>query len=147
MKKHIEIHRNPYEEPFHINLIVKASNGTQAGEIEIYDNGEKLKLIASSLESFPKHNTDTYLWELGSERSEDKFAFFFRFRVYVINLSGSCAIQLRFNNNQDYPDLAITDFCIKAEPAGINRLGKLFREFSKLEKRKLFWDGVEGQVM
>ena len=142
MDEKIYRNTNTYEEPYHINLIVKASNGLQAGNIEIYDNAEKLKVIANSLESFPKHNTDTYLWELGSERPEDKFVFFFRLRVFLINLTGSCAIQLRFNNNEDYPDLAITDFCIKAEPAGINRLGKLFHEFSKLDKRVLFWDGL-----
>lgn len=53
MERFIQIVRVPYEEPYHVNLIVKASNGIQAGELEIYDNSESLIKCADALEKFP----------------------------------------------------------------------------------------------
>ena len=144
--KYIQFIRKPYEEPYHLNLIIRASNGKQLGELEFYDNAESLLKCAETLEVFPRHNSDMFLWELGSERPEDKFAFYFRFRVFLINSTGRCAIQIRLNNNSDIPDKAISEFVIEAEPAGVNRLGKAFRAFSKLQSNILNWNGIGGEV-
>ena len=146
MNKYIRITRHPYEEPYHLNLVIEASNGSQVGTMEYYDNAETLIEFAENLEVFPRHNTDVFLHELGSERPEDRFAFYFRFRAFTTNAIGGCAIHLRFSNNEKIPDLAISEFCIEAEAAGINRLGKLFREFSKLKATVLEWDGTDGRV-
>jgi len=54
----IEIERIPYEEPYIVNLIVKAANNTQCGQLEIYDNAETLTQIAISLEKFPSNISD-----------------------------------------------------------------------------------------
>lgn len=147
MKTLIEIERFPYEEPYHINLIVKASNEICAGQLEIYDTANSLRDCASALNAFPRHSKDSFVWELGSERLEDNFAFYFRFRVLLMDSAGHTAIQLRFNNNEDHPEKLISEFCITCEPAGVNRLGKLFGEFAKLRARKLIWDGVDGEVI
>ncbi len=147
MRNLIEIERIPYEEPYHINLIVKASNDSCAGQLEIYDNADALKECASALEIFPRHSTDTFLWELGSERPEDNFAFYFRFRIFLLDSAGQGCIQIRLNNNDDFPEKAITEFCIICEPAGINRLGKLFREFALLKSKKMIWNGVDGEII
>lgn len=144
----IEIERVPYEEPYHINLLVSASNGKSKGHLEIYDNAKKLYDIASGLEDFPKEIQDEFKWELGSEKPEDRSAFYFLFRVFNHMTEGwTSAIQIRFNNNEDGPDKEICDFCIPCEPAGINRLGQLFREFAQLNSKKLVWNGVEGEII
>jgi len=147
MKNLLEIERIPYEEPYHINLIFKASNNTCAGKLEIYDNADSLIKCAKALEVFPRHSTDSFLWELGSERLEDNFAFYFRLRVFLLDSAGHGCIQIRLNNNDNFPEKAITEFCITCEPAGINRLGTLFREFAKLKSSKLIWNGIEGEII
>tara|TARA_B100001059_G_C17472647_1_gene397790 strand:+ start:378 stop:575 length:198 start_codon:yes stop_codon:yes gene_type:complete len=57
------------------------------------------------------------------------------------------AIQIRFNNNEDELFKELSDFYIPCEPAGINRLGELFREFDQLNSKKLVWNGVEGEII
>jgi len=146
MKSYIKITRHPYEEPYHLNLVIEASNGRLSGTMEYYDNTESLSHIANNLEVFPKHNTDMFSHEVGSENPEDRFAFYFLFKAFTTNLTGGCAIQLRLNNNRDLPELEVSNFCIQSEASGINRLGKLFREFSKLKLTVLEWDGAKGKV-
>ncbi len=87
-------------------------------------------------------------WELGSEKPEDRFAFYFLFRVFNNMTQGwTSGIQIRFNNNEEIPFRNITEFCIPCEPAGLNRLGKLFREFAELKSKKLIWNGIDGEII
>ncbi|WP_431124336.1 hypothetical protein [Flagellimonas flava] len=148
MKNVLQIERLPYEEPYHINLIVKASSNGHSGQLEIYDDANFLKELAGSLEQFPKNPTDEIKWELGSEKPEDRYAFYFLFKVLnQVTHGWTSAIHIRFNNNEIVPFRTISEFCIPCEPAGLNRLGKLFREFAKLKSRKLIWDGVDGEIV
>jgi hypothetical protein len=146
MHPYIRITRHPYEEPYHINLALDASNGKQKWKLEFYDNAESLTTLADNLEIFPRHKDDVFLWELGSEYSEDRWAYYFRFRVFVTDAVGHCAIQIRFNNNQNLPDKEIVEFCIKAEACQINRLGQLFRKFAGLKHELLVWEGNNGAL-
>lgn len=146
MEKSIKIIRNPYEEPYHINLIFKASNGENSGQLEIYDNADQLKKLADILEDFPFKSTKTFLWELGSEKPKDNFAFYFKCEFSLINNSSECVIGIRLNNNDDGIEKSISEFYIQCYPAELNKLGQLFREFSKLEKETLTWNGLEGKV-
>jgi hypothetical protein len=123
----LKITRRPYEEPYHLNLVVQASNGSQTGELEIYTTPEALVQCSEALSSFPRHSTDVFLWEIGSERPEDRWAFYFRLRVFLTRPTGQCAIHVRFNNNQDLPERQISEFCLPAEASQINRLGNLFQ--------------------
>ena len=70
MKPFVRITRIPYEEPDHLNLIVTASNGRVEGELEIYTNADDLRAFADRLAGFPRHSTDSAIWELGSEGVE-----------------------------------------------------------------------------
>ncbi|WP_051122401.1 hypothetical protein [Leptospira wolbachii] len=142
----ITIIRYPYEEPYLLNLLIKATNGIFTGELEIYDSTDSLKNCANCLMNFPKCATDEFIWELGSEDKINRFVFFFKFRVYITDSTGTCAINVRFNNNQKPPDLAISEFSIKTDAAGINNLGKLFLTFSELKKETLIWDGRDGDL-
>lgn len=146
MTPSITILRYPYEEPYHVHLVIVASNGRLRGQPELYANAGALSQLADKLDVFPRHASDVHLWELGSERPEDGFAFYFRFRLFVTNAAGSCAIQLRFNNNQDVPQKELSEFCIAVEPSGLNRLGRLLREFAKLEQEVLHWTHSEGRL-
>lgn len=146
MAKSIKITRNPYEEPYHINLIFKASNGEISGQLEIYDNADILKKMADILEDFPFNNITTFMWELGSEKPKDNFAFYFKCEFSLIKHTSECVIGIRLNNNNDGIEKSISEFHIKCYPAELNKLGQLFREFSKLEKETLIWNGLDGTV-
>ncbi len=146
MSYHIKIERIPYEEPYHLQLVWDVSNGKVSSRFEYYDNAESLIKMAENLEQFPRNSSDVFLYEIGSEKPEDRFAYYFRFRVFTTDRRGSSAIQIRFCNNNDLPYREIAEFCIQTEPASINRLGKLFREFSKLEKDFLAWSESENFV-
>lgn len=142
----IKITRHPYEEPYHVNLVIQGCNGEHAGTLEIYDNAQQLKAIGEALQGFP-FEPRTFKWELGSEKSEDRFAFYFLFELFLNTPDGSEAgIHLKMNNNRDHPYTSKADFYLKCEPAAINKLGKLFERFSKLESNELFWDGSTGQL-
>ena len=146
MEKLIKIIRKPYEEPYHLNLIFKASNGESSGQLEFYDNANQLKELADILEDFPFKSTKAFLWELGSEKPKDRFAFHFKCEFSLIKQSSECVIGIRLNNNKAGIDKSSSEFSIKCYPAELNKLGNLFREFSKLEKETLTWDGIDGYV-
>jgi hypothetical protein len=139
MTPRIRIARIPYEDQYHLRLVMLAGSARQHAEIEFYVSSKDLLAWAEHLEVFPRHKSDVFLWERGSERSEDGFAYYIRFRVFIFDGSGHCAVQLRFNNNQDLPDREIAEFCITAEPSQINRLGRLCREFAALKHEVLDW--------
>src|SRR5512138_3138067 len=131
MKPFIQIYRYLYEEPYHLNLVMTSSNGRLQGRLEFYVNAEALLEWAKGMEEFPLHAKSVLRWEIGSENPDDRFAFYFRLRLFTVDSVGHCAIQLRFNNNEALPDREISEFCIQVEPSQINRLGRLLREFAK----------------
>lgn len=146
MKPFIRITRHPYEEPHHVNLVVAASNGRQRGELEIYANAADLAVVAGGLRGFPKRKDDTVLWELGSERPENRFAFYYRLRVFQVAPNGQCAVEFRFNNNQAPPDKEVVEFSLSVLPADLDRLAGLFERFSKQELKVLEWNANDGEL-
>jgi hypothetical protein len=146
MKPFIRITRYPYEEPHHLNLVMSASNGQLVGKLEFYLNADALAEWATEMEEFPRHARSVVLWELGSERPEDRFAFYFRMRLFTTDSLGHGAIQLRFNNNAVLPEREVSEFCIRSEAAQINRLGNLLRQYSKLNHQVLDWSLTEGAL-
>ena len=146
MKSYLRIVRHPYEEPYHLNLVINASNGNVAACFEYYENADAIRKWASALEQFPRHSNDVFLHEIGSEVPEDRYAYYFRLRVFTTSSVGGCAIQLRFNNNQSLPGRELFEFCIQAEPSQINRLGKLLRTFAELNHEVLEWNVTEGML-
>jgi len=146
MTPSITIERHPYEEPHHVNLVIKATNGRLCGELGFYANATDLIGLADALERFPTCVPTWYLWELGSERPEDRFAHYMRFRVFTTDAVGHCAIQLRFNNNEDLPGREVSEFCIRVEPVALDRLSQLVREFAKLKHELLCWTPSRGKL-
>ena len=96
----IIIRRHPYEEPYHLNLVISASNGVMCGTLEYYCNAADVGEMGGKLAAFPEKTGDTYLYELGSPRREDRFAFHFAFRVLTLDSAGHCALQFTMNNNR-----------------------------------------------
>jgi hypothetical protein len=146
MKPYLTIERFPYEEPYHVNLIMRAFNGSQAGMLEIYSSPEQINEIGKDLIDFPQSIGHVVLWELGSERPEDRFAHYLRFRAFALDSVGHTALHLRFCNNLALPDKAISEFCITTEAAALNRLGKLLCDFALLKHEYLFWSPTEGNL-
>jgi hypothetical protein len=146
MKPYIRITRYPYEEPHHLNLVITASNGQLVGKLEFYLNADALTEWATEMEAFPRQAKSAVLWELGSARPEDRFAFYFRMRLFTVDGLGHGAIQLAFNNNEASPDREVSEFCIRSEAAQINRLGNLLRQFSKLNHQVLHWSLTDGKL-
>jgi hypothetical protein len=141
----IEVVRHPYEEPHHLNLVVTASNGLHSAGLEIYANATDLGTFANALRGIPGRTTQA-LWELGSERPEDNFAFYFRLRAHQISMTGQCAVEVRLNNNRPPPDRMLSEFSIPALPADLDRLAVLFEQFGRLEHRKLRWCVTSGEL-
>jgi len=146
MSYFIKITRVPYEEPYHLQLLLEVSNGRQTASLEIYANTESIVDFAKALESFPRHASDAYLFELGSERPEDRWAYYLRIRAFLTDDLGHCALLFRMNNNRDLPYRELAEFCVEAEAANINRLGNLLRNFSKLKHSSLFWSADESTL-
>lgn len=117
----VQITRRPYEEPYHLNLLVVASNGRSRGELEIYANVEDLQLVAARLRRAMEAVDGNPVWELGSERPELRFAFYYCWRVLRLSPTGRCALVLRFNNNHESPEREITEFSIPVLPASCGR--------------------------
>jgi hypothetical protein len=146
LRPFLRITRFPYEEPYHLNLLVAASNGRLRGEIEIYANADDLGVVAARIRRAPETDRSP-VWELGSERSEDRFAFYFCLRVVRQSPSGACALALRFNNNAQDADRELTDFSIPVFPADLDRLASLLERFRSLEHRLLWWTPVDGELL
>jgi|GEM_PF-711155 len=153
----IQITRHLYEEPHQLNLVILASNGMASGGLEFYTNSDRLKALGKALIDFPSHERSNYLFEIGSERPEDRHAYYFRIRVFAKNNQSDCAIQLRMNNNNPpnhyqpkWPSYEtspqLTDFEIDSDANNIKKLGGLLIEFAKLEHQRLFWTPVQGVV-
>ncbi|MFK7741097.1 MAG: hypothetical protein AB8H80_12325, partial [Planctomycetota bacterium] len=142
----LTITRYPYEEPHHLHLVVRAATHTAAtdtiaAEQEIYANATDLEACAAALRGFPRHVDDAYSWELGSERPEDRFAFYFRlsFRCLRTDTRGPCVVQIRFCNNRGFPERRVAEFAFGATPADLDRLGDAFAQFAKLKDPTLTW--------
>lgn len=146
MRPHIRIIRYPYEEPFHINLVLEVCNGRSLARITYYMNAASLVEWANHLEVFPRDNNDVFLFEIGSERPEDRWAYYLRLRAFLKDAAGHSALHIRLNNNQDLPSREIAEFCLDAEPSQINRLGRLCREFGKLNHAVLDWWVQDGAL-
>ena len=152
----IQITRHLYEEPYQLNLVILASNGLASGGLEFYSNTTHLEKLGQALSDFPSHDRANHLFELGSERSEDNFGYYFRLRAhgkkklaYGDNRRTRCYIQLRLNNNASAKDHFIeapqlTDFNIEADFESVRNLGSLLVGFAKLEHQRLSWSPSEG---
>ncbi len=148
MKKLLRFTRFPYEEPYHIQLFVEASNGRQHASIEYYTNAQDLPELGDALIQFPFTETKEHIYEIGSENPARRCAYYLRLRFFLIRPTGDAGIEIRFNNNRpEAPYRETADFTISAEIAGINRLGRLLKDFGTLDHRMLEWDGIEGHLL
>src|SRR6266567_3713694 len=99
----IRITRHLYEEPYHLNLHIEASNGRVNGTLEYYCNADDLKTLGKQLVDFTGSRSQAVIYELGSEKPNDRFAFFLSLRVRPVDSSGHCAVHVCMNNNQEPP--------------------------------------------
>lgn len=143
----IIISRHPYEEPYALNLVISASNGMMRGTLGYYCDAEDLGKVGQELSVFPRGQEDSYLYELGSPRPEERFAFHLALRVWTLDSAGHCALQIVMNNNQPPPADVSCTFSFRVEPAAINRLGRLLTRFGELRHAELRWSDTDGELM
>ena len=143
----IRITRHPYEEPYHLNLHIKASNGRAQGSLEYYCNADDLKTLGRQLVDFTGTRSHEVVYELGSEKPSDRFAFFLSLRVKPLDSSGHCAVHIRLNNNQEPPSRELMEFSIMANVADLNRLGNLLIGFGRLQHGVLEWHVQDGSLI
>lgn len=146
MQAFIDIVRYPYEEPYHLRLVVTASNGSHQGRLEIYCNADDLSNFAGALREIPVLKTEA-VWELGSELPQDRFAFYFRMRAHLVSGTGHCVLEVRMNNNGFNHRREISEFSIPALPADLDRLAELLEVFSRMEHRQLKWLVTTGELV
>ena len=143
----ILVTRHPYEEPYHLQLEISASNGAFSMCTDIYLNTAELDELGRRLQSFPRRVGDTCELRYGSDDPLKRFYRLFVLRAYTFNAIGHCAIALQVNQNSAEPNEGIAQFSIKAEAAAINRLGALFEEFARLSHRSLRWTPSDGELI
>lgn len=148
METFLRLTRCPYEEPYHLQLLLEASNGRQSASIEFYTKAQDLPDLGTALIRFPFTETKEHIYEIGSEDPEKRMACHIRLRFFLIRPTGASGIEIRFHNNSPTaPDREIAEFTIPAEIGGINRLGQLLTGFGRLEHRVLEWDGSDGRLL
>ncbi len=143
----IELSRTPYEEPYHLRLRITASNGRLRGELEYYCNANDLRELGAQMQAYTGNREREIVYQLGSEKPEDRFAYFFSLRVQAINSRGHCCVTVRLNSNASPPDTEITELSIPAEVADVNRLGGLLTQFGQLRHRRLIWRVASGELL
>lgn len=143
----LRITRHPYEEPYHLHLILEASNGRVRGTLEYYCNADDLTTLGKQLVNFTGGRIQEVVYELGSEKPSDRFAFFLSLQVKPIDSSGHCAIHIRLNNNEEQPSKEAMEFSIKADVADLIRLGNLLVGFGRLQHRVLEWSVHDGRLI
>ncbi len=143
----IKLTRTPYEEPYHVRLLITASNGRIRGELEYYCNASDLQELGAQLRDYSGSRDNEIVYELGSEKPEDRFAFFLSLRVKAINSRGHCCVSVRLNNNDSGPERELAEFSISAEVADVNRLGELLTGFGQLRHRRLIWHVTSGELL
>jgi len=77
----IRVVRTPYEEPYHTQITITASNGSFTGETDLYCGVDELIEIGQALARFPTKVPDEYEFIYGSANPADRFYRFFRFRA------------------------------------------------------------------
>lgn len=173
MSSFIQITRHLYEEPYHLNLVIIASNGFSSGSLEFYLNSDNLAELGRGLSKVLDHNKarasfyKKSVFEKGSERPEDNHSWYFRLRAFAVYRGQTAAIQLRMNNNQNFSSYErryseglplnhqymqgqlhqLTDFSILTDLYKVRELGKAFTQFSKLKEQRLFWTPEEGGLV
>jgi len=140
------VKRFPYEEPYHVQIGLFASNGRFSARSDFYCNVDDLSEIGSALSSFPKHIGDEYVYVYGSEDPDANFYGYIKLRAYTVGSVGKCALQITINRNAEEPEEGRSTFSIPVNPAAINKLGELFSEFSLLRHLEFHWSETDASL-
>lgn len=153
MKPFIQITRHLYEEPYHLNLVIIASNGRARGTLEFYLNPGDLENIGVNLLNFPLHEKASYIFERGSEEKKDNFGWYLKLQITSPGgLQNKFTMRLRFNNNENNrefhfaADPQLTDFGFVISAEDLRHLGKLINDLSTLEHQRLYWTPGSGTL-
>jgi hypothetical protein len=145
-KSSFRVRRHPYEEPHHVQLELFISNGQFSCTGDIYLNVADLGDIGRALKGFPRQVPDEYTYEHGSEDPSERYACHFLMRAYTIGRTGRSGLHSRMNLNDEAPDDGLAEFTIQVEVAQLNRLGRLFLTFEKLQHLEFHWTDLGEEL-
>jgi hypothetical protein len=131
--------RFEYDDPYLAEIHLTASNGLFTGHLEFFCDTEELSRLGDKLKTFPCSIEDQIVYEIGSEETQKRLAYYLRFHTKVIDGAGHCAIHFRINNNGLVPHNGIADFSLKANPAELNELGELLRKLASFQISDFSW--------
>ncbi len=143
----ITVHRLPYEEPYHTQLEIEASNGVFAGAIDLYCAVDDIRDVGRALSAFPSRVPDEYRFTYGSDDPARRFYRLFVLRAYTTDSVGHCALQVIMDRNTEEPDEGRCCFSIGAEPAQIGRLGRLFMRLHEKPSTWFRWALVDDEFV
>jgi len=143
----IRVVRTPYEEPYHTQITITASNGSFTGETDLYCGVDELIEIGQALARFPTKVPDEYEFIYGSANPADRFYRFFRFRAKTVDVAGHCALHFEFELNQDEPNEGRAAFSLPVEPWALEALGRLFETLHGDPSGEFYWSPDRGRVV
>lgn len=134
---------------FNLKFII--SNGLFSASIDdIYCSVEDIDQMGKALREFPKKIPDEYRYEHKVGKLEDDDYRYFFLKLSTMNSVGDSFLQFQININPEEPSWAkyggMCKLYFPADVADINHLGRMLKQFRKLEHLELRWNAVDGKL-
>jgi hypothetical protein len=140
-KSAISFLRMPYDDGV-LRLVITATNGRFAGELEVYTNPEKLGEFSRRLNAFPSAPDDEARLELGSR--DGNWAYYLLLRAFLVDRAGHAMLEFASDNREPSPYHAEANFFMPCEVAGIRRLGHRLGAWLDDPGELLSWTTADG---
>ncbi len=134
---HIGIKRVPYEEPYHLNLLISVSDGASEGSLEYYCNTSDLLDIGNALEAISEGGRNEYVYEVGSTQPKNRWAYHFYLRA-LASTPEKCELQIAFTDHSAEP-IHSYKFSITSNFDSVSLLGTQFLHLGRLNLTEFNW--------
>ncbi|MGI9527458.1 MAG: hypothetical protein ACR2MS_10150 [Weeksellaceae bacterium] len=114
-------------------------NGICSVKIEVYGYDDDFQNFAKELIEFPQKITDEVKLEFGEK--DHKWAFYLMIKAYCYLNNGQSALEINAWNNGYLQTEFNTKFTLKSEPASLNRLGVLLKNWNPHNYENFEWKG------
>jgi hypothetical protein len=132
----LSLARLPYDDSA-CRILLSASNGTFAGELEFYSDAPSLLDFAQRLIEFPRSASDEARLEVGEQ--DGNSACYLLLRALVIDRAGHTAMEIVIDNHEQGHRHADATFFIPCEVASLNQLGRKICGWLEQPDNSLVW--------
>lgn len=133
LKPILIVRRHPYEEPFHTEFEVIASDGGFAGRVRFFTPADTFITIASGLIAFCDDPTSEFIYRSDGRGSA------FRLICRSTNRTGNCALEIDMRTDAAHPFEGSCLLTLHSDIGAILKLGVRLREFGRLTHEELHW--------